>query len=81
MLFMDTYHVVDRRLDWGRLNGVDVAPSKTEKSIASTLQELSRNSLSKLDSLVLDDETADIDVVCAYSARGCRLIAVLDLPR
>lgn len=62
-------------------DGVDGSPCETEKSVSSSRGELGRECVGKLNSLVLDSQATDGDVVGAYGSRGSGTITVLDLPR
>ena len=63
-------HVLDGCLNRFRGHGIDVAPCETEKAVAGTLLELGRKRIGKLDSLVFDDQSADVDIVSADGTGG-----------
>ena len=61
-------HVFDWSLCGSRGDGVDITEGETEEAITNTCGKLRGKSLGELDSLVLDDQTTDIDLVRADSA-------------
>jgi len=73
-------HALDGSLDWCRLDGVDRAPGQAQKTITSVLDELIRDLVGNLNSLVLDGKTADIDNISTDSTACRGRISVRDLP-
>lgn len=64
-------HVFNRSLDRCRLDGVDRAPGQTQETITGALNELIRDLVGDLHSLVLNSETADVDNIGTDST-ACR---------
>jgi hypothetical protein len=73
-------HVLNRSLDRCRLDGVDRAPRKSQKTIATALHKLIRDLVGDLNSLVLDGETTNGDNISTDVAACRRRISVRDLP-
>lgn len=73
-------HVLNRSLEWLRLDVVDVAPSEANQATASTAEELSRDVAGQLDSLLLNTDVSNLDGVGTNSSRRVGLVAVGDLP-
>ncbi|KAH0373701.1 acid protease, partial [Aureobasidium melanogenum] len=74
------YHAFDGGTDGCRLDCVDGAPSQAQQTIASALDELSRDLVGDFDSLVLNCQTANGDNVSTDSTACRRLVSVGDLP-
>lgn len=73
-------HVLDRGLDAAGGDGVDFAEGEAEEPVARVLLELGGEGFGQLDCLVLDDDAADVDDVCADRAGGGGTVSIGDLP-
>lgn len=74
-----SHHVLNRGVDWSRLDCVDCAKCKATETITLALDEGVRDTLSELDSLTLDGQATDDNSICADTSLRGRAITVLDL--
>ena len=73
-------HVLDRGCHRSRGNSVDAPKGEAEEAVTHPLLECRGKLLSELDGLILDHETADVEVIGTNVARGRGAVAVGDLP-